>query len=468
VVAWLSVVARSVSGMGQVLAAEQGGSPLGADRVGELLSQVMGLLAEAGQVRGWSASDEQVLANVRLGHQAVAVVEGLRLGLVRQLQSRPEAVPGASGGKAAATFLVQALRVSPVQAGRDVATAVAIDPQVGELPLLGAALAAGEISREHADVAVAAVAKLPASAKRQVDDQGRSGLQRLDVFLLRYCRTHAPATIGLLGRELLQLVDPDRATRLDGDSYARRGLSYSVDAFGMTQGRFTLDPVAGAQVISALQAHAVPRPAGTAVDQDGQPVEVPDQRTRRQRLADGLLEIAEKACGSSDPATTSTAARIIVSATVDQVAAAGGADDPAARGAGLARMTVGGYFGGVGSTVDPATLARLACDGVLQRVLLAPSGAVLDLGVRVRLASAAQRKALIARDGGCVMVGCGMPPERCDVHHVRAWAQGGPTDLDNLVLLCGREHTAVHAGVVQIVMRDGVPWIRPELVKFPV
>jgi hypothetical protein len=94
-------------------------------------------------------------------------------------------------------------------------------------------------------------------------------------------------------------------------------------------------------------------------------------------------------------------------------------------------------------------------------VLLSPSGAVLDLGRLVRLASAAQRKALIARDGGCVMPGCDMPPERCEVHHVVAWAKGGRTDLDNECLQCGRDHTAVHAGIWQIVMRDGVPWVRP-------
>ncbi|HEX2808694.1 MAG TPA: DUF222 domain-containing protein, partial [Kineosporiaceae bacterium] len=170
--------------MGTAAVTEENGSPFGADRVGELLSQVMELLGEVSEIRGWSASDEQLVANVRLGHQAAAVVEAMRLGLVRQLQARPQAVPGASAGRAAATFLIHGLRVSPAQAGRDVATAVAIDPQVGDLPLLGQALAAGEISREHVDVAVAAVAKLPAAAKRQVDTHGRSGLDRLDAFLL--------------------------------------------------------------------------------------------------------------------------------------------------------------------------------------------------------------------------------------------------------------------------------------------
>jgi hypothetical protein len=139
----MSVVARSVVGMGKGLVADEVGPPFGADRVGVLLSQAMDLLAEAAQVRGWSSSDQELTTQVRLGHQATAVVEALRLGLVRQLQARPEAVPGASAGKAAATFLIHALRVSPAQAARDVATAVAIDPDTGDLPLLGQALARG-------------------------------------------------------------------------------------------------------------------------------------------------------------------------------------------------------------------------------------------------------------------------------------------------------------------------------------
>lgn len=53
------------------------------------------------------------------------------------------------------------------------------------------------------------------------------------------------------------------------------------------------------------------------------------------------------------------------------------------------------------------------------------------------------RTALAARDIGCIIPGCGAPLEWCDAHHVIPWANGGPTTLDNLALLCGRHHTAV-------------------------
>ena len=62
-----------------------------------------------------------------------------------------------------------------------------------------------------------------------------------------------------------------------------------------------------------------------------------------------------------------------------------------------------------GGPVHPGTLARLACSVALRRVLLGSSGAVLELGRATRLATAAQRRALVARDGGCVIPGYVVP-----------------------------------------------------------
>jgi HNH endonuclease len=60
--------------------------------------------------------------------------------------------------------------------------------------------------------------------------------------------------------------------------------------------------------------------------------------------------------------------------------------------------------------------------------------------------SPAQRRALTHRDGGCVFPGCDRPEAWCDAHHLVHWTRGGPTDLDNLALLCRRHHVTVHEG----------------------
>ena len=68
------------------------------------------------------------------------------------------------------------------------------------------------------------------------------------------------------------------------------------------------------------------------------------------------------------------------------------------------------------------------------------TGQILNLGRTRRIASLPQTIALYARDKGCSFPGCDIPPEWCERHHIRSWAEGGPTDLDNLTLLCSYHH----------------------------
>jgi Domain of unknown function (DUF222)/HNH endonuclease len=70
----------------------------------------------------------------------------------------------------------------------------------------------------------------------------------------------------------------------------------------------------------------------------------------------------------------------------------------------------------------------------------------LDVGRTTRVIQPAQRVALAVRDGGCVFPGCDRPLAWCEAHHLVHWLDGGPTDLDNLVLLCRAHHRAVHEG----------------------
>jgi HNH endonuclease len=86
----------------------------------------------------------------------------------------------------------------------------------------------------------------------------------------------------------------------------------------------------------------------------------------------------------------------------------------------------------------------------------ARDGSVLDVGRQRRTIPSAIRRALLARDRYCQFPGC--TALRCDGHHIRHWADGGPTRLDNLTLLCRRHHRAVHEGRFTIAQRDeGTP-----------
>jgi hypothetical protein len=80
---------------------------------------------------------------------------------------------------------------------------------------------------------------------------------------------------------------------------------------------------------------------------------------------------------------------------------------------------------------------RIACDADVWRVVLDPATSQpMDVGRTHRLVPAWMRKALHARDRGCRFPGCDTPAAWTDGHHLRHWADGGPTSLANLVLLC--------------------------------
>jgi hypothetical protein len=110
----------------------------------------------------------------------------------------------------------------------------------------------------------------------------------------------------------------------------------------------------------------------------------------------------------------------------------------AARFAGAPGATIEG-----GGQVCGATVLRLLCEASTQVWLRERDGRTLDLGRTARDASRKQRRALRLRDGGCRFPGCTRLTHLIP-HHVRWWSRRGPTDLDNLVLLCSAHHRAVH------------------------
>jgi len=95
-----------------------------------------------------------------------------------------------------------------------------------------------------------------------------------------------------------------------------------------------------------------------------------------------------------------------------------------------------------GLRVPAGTSQRLACDA--SRVVMRhdADGRLLEVGARTRTIPPALRRALHHRDRGCRFPGCGL--RFGQGHHIRHWAQGGPTTLSNLALLCRRHHRAVH------------------------
>ncbi|MDE0134440.1 MAG: DUF222 domain-containing protein [Acidimicrobiaceae bacterium] len=117
-----------------------------------------------------------------------------------------------------------------------------------------------------------------------------------------------------------------------------------------------------------------------------------------------------------------------------------------------------GEHGGIGEVAGtgpiPASVVdRLCCNADISVVLFGKQLTPLYEVTAARAPTAAQRRALIARDGICI--GCGAVPDECEAHHIIPWRRGGLTQIDNLVLVCWHCHDRIHDHNWQVLFRNG-------------
>jgi hypothetical protein len=107
-----------------------------------------------------------------------------------------------------------------------------------------------------------------------------------------------------------------------------------------------------------------------------------------------------------------------------------------------------------GTQLTPDTARRLTCDCALVPMILKPDGTPIDVGRKTRVVPTGLARALRLRDRHCTYPGC--DSRATDAHHIKHWAQGGETNLENLTSLCEFHHTRVHEGGEQILCgKDG-------------
>ena len=105
------------------------------------------------------------------------------------------------------------------------------------------------------------------------------------------------------------------------------------------------------------------------------------------------------------------------------------------------------------TAIAAETARRLCCDAGIVTVVDGPNGEPLSVGRRTRSIPPAVRRALSSRDRGCRFPGC-PATHRLHGHHVKHWANGGETSLDNLILLCPTHHRLVHEGGFDVQRLD--------------
>ncbi len=97
-----------------------------------------------------------------------------------------------------------------------------------------------------------------------------------------------------------------------------------------------------------------------------------------------------------------------------------------------------------GTEISAGEARRLACNAGIIPAVLGGSPVPLDVGRESRLHTKAQRAALSATYDTCAAEGCRRPFAWTEVHHRLPWSQGGRTDLDNAIPVCGWHHQRAH------------------------
>ncbi|SDP06893.1 HNH endonuclease signature motif containing protein [Lentzea jiangxiensis] len=290
------------------------------------------------------------------------------------------------------------------------------------LPLTAAAMAAGTLSEEHVEVVAEAMAELPAVA---------------EVHLVQYAQHHEPRSAKAFCKELAYRLDQDGPAPAGPEPVRPRNVVRRQWKSGRYHLFADVDAETGAKLDALIDPLAKPEPS--------------DLRHAPEREGDAFCEVVGLALRASRHHIRG-GERVQLTVTLDY--------EKLRTGVGAARLDNG-------ERIPMDQVRKIACDCAVIPMVLGTRSQVHDVGRRTRTINAGLRRVLVARDRGCTFPGCTRPPSHCEAHHVRHWANGGETNLDNLTLLCRRHHDLVHHSDWEPEMAGGRPVFRPPVFVDP-
>ena len=382
-----------------------------------LLDQVIDLLAKVHTAPLWKLGNTATLDLLRRYQAAAAMLAAGRSKAIAEVDTRGAAVE--VGASSTAGWLGGHCGQRPGQARAAVALAQALTTRY---PHTLEQLAAGQVSEDAARVIAGTLDQVPAGVDAATVDAAEADL-------LAHARSHDPGRLARIGGYLLYVLDPDGAKALAAEEarmFDRRQVHLHRTDRGWWRLRGRLDPEAGAELHAALDALAAPTPSSVAG---------PDPRDAGQRRADALTRLVDLALTA--PGMPSTGGhRPMVLITIPHATL-------------LARPGAGPATFEDGTALSAEAARRIACDTQHLPIVLGGQSQPLDLGRARYTPTPTQRLAVLTRQQHtCGTPHCPNQPRH--IHHIRHWADGGPTNLDNLVALCGHCHRLTH--------RPNTPW----------
>ncbi|OZF34675.1 HNH endonuclease [Rhodococcus sp. 14-2496-1d] len=416
----------------------------------------------------WQLSEAELLADAAAVSHQIQLLEARRIALVADIDTRVSreklGFPGPAGWLTSTTLL------SPSKATKIVALARGLK----NFPDIADAVNTGVMTIDHAALILTFAETPPKNLPQKGQDIARKAMIT--------AATGPGARTGRIREAITKLHDTYGGKTPPADDTDRNELFASKTLNGRLVLKGDFDAITGEKLLTALSPLTEPRP-----DPDG--TETPktgDDRSPAKRRADAFGHILDQYLASSNRPTEGgerphlnlhISLRDLTdlrdSADVDDIAddentrAADESDtDPVTADRGAYRDLFGdgttvGWLPWMGP-LSRNTSRQLACDCVLTAIVMDETGSPINLARTARTVTAKQKKALIARDHTCAFPGCGKPAAWTEAHHIRHWADGGPTDMNNLVLLCGFHHRLLHHSDWEVFIgTDGHPWFVP-------
>ncbi len=379
----------------------------------------------------WSMTGSEMLSALDAVQTQITHLQTYRLQLLSALDANGHAAE--VGARDTIQLIAVRHRLDPVEVRRDLRLATALpkytevqaalatnsepaaaDPATGE-----AVLHVGQ-----AEAIITTLERIPTAAMVPVET-----LQVAEHELVKAAQTVCPADLRKLGKHIRNTLDtdgPEPETR----ALAAETLWLKRGELGVEFGGYLGGD--NAELFNTL-IFAGSKPHQTL---DG----ARDPRSRGKRQADALTAILTTAAatGTAAPAHGDIKPHITVTIDLETLRAGTGAGTLAS-----------------GATLSTSAVRRLACDAGIIPLVLGSNSEPLDVGTEHRFVTRAIRQTLNARDKGCVI--CQAPTAMCEAHHLTHWADGGPTTITNLVLLCKAHHIDVHHNHWTITMNQGHP-----------
>jgi hypothetical protein len=374
----------------------------------------------------WQGSDVELVSALTATEVELRQAHSRMLGILSEVDGR--GVAATLGYANTPALLVHVLRISRGEARNRVAQAEDLVSRTtltgsvveASLPRTAEALARGEIGLQQVDVIRKTLAGLSdvVGEKRVLAESE----------MLKQAAEDDPNALARFGAGIRDLIDPDGPPPLDPDPQPTQWVRRHVRRDGRMELKALLDVENAQRLEALLKPFEKPHPEGN------------DTRSHSERAGDAFADVLRMAANCPDlPTQNGLKTEIALIVDIDKLR--NDTED----------LVLPGQTG-----LTVREMRRLACDSHILPAVMDGDSKPLDVAVPAYVVPAHIRRGLVLRDRGCAFPGCERPASATDSHHIRSWIiHNGPTQLDNLVLLCGAHHRLIHRSEWTVELVNG-------------